>query len=213
MAFIYKIVCDVNQKVYVGKTNLTIEQRFKQHIQDAKKTSANIRPLYYAMQKYGIEHFHIETIEQCSTEEASLKEQYWIGYYEGYEKGYNATKGGDGKLLYDHESILEQLKKTPYLKEVAEQFSCSRDLVKIIATANNITIKNRGQEKLEATSKIVHQYDKQENFIQSFPSISDAAQWCFNQGLTSSALNGVRSHIAEVANNKRKSAYGYIWKY
>lgn len=213
MAYIYKITCDLNQKNYVGKTNLTIEERFKQHLIDAQQKHKEARPLYRAIQKYGKEHFHIEEIEQCSAEEASLKEQYWIGYYKGYEEGYNATLGGDGKLLYDHQAIIEQLKLTPYLKEVANQFSCSTDLVSIIAKANNIKIKNRGQEQLKEQSKIIHQYNKNGDFIQSFSSTVEAATWCFQQGLVSKLYSGVRSHIAEVANGKRKTAYGYIWKY
>lgn len=109
MAYIYKIVCDLNDKVYVGKTNLSIEERFKQHIADSFRRRMEARPLYRAMRKHGVEHFSIEQIEECSPKEASAREQYWIGYYRGYEDGYNATKGGDGKLLYDHEMILEQL--------------------------------------------------------------------------------------------------------
>ena len=133
MAYIYKITCDINNKIYIGKTNLSIEERFQQHKLDSRKEHIEARPLYRAMNKYGFEHFSIEKIEECKPEEASSREQYWIGFYRGYEEGYNATKGGDGKLLFDHQSILEQLYKTPYGKEVAEQFGCSKDLVYQIA--------------------------------------------------------------------------------
>ena len=34
MAFIYKITNDVNQKVYIGKTERSIEERFKEHCKD-----------------------------------------------------------------------------------------------------------------------------------------------------------------------------------
>lgn len=36
MAYIYKIVNRVNQKVYIGKTQGTIEERFKQHLSEYK---------------------------------------------------------------------------------------------------------------------------------------------------------------------------------
>lgn len=32
MAFIYVITNDINHKQYVGKTNKTVEKRFKEHI-------------------------------------------------------------------------------------------------------------------------------------------------------------------------------------
>ena len=31
MAFIYKITNDINQKIYIGKTERSIEERFKEH--------------------------------------------------------------------------------------------------------------------------------------------------------------------------------------
>ena len=40
-------------------------------------------------------------------EELSLKEQYWIGYYNSYENGYNATRGGDGSLYRFSETDLD----------------------------------------------------------------------------------------------------------
>lgn len=42
MGYIYQIVNDVNEKVYVGKTELTIEQRWKQHLRDSKKENIKI---------------------------------------------------------------------------------------------------------------------------------------------------------------------------
>jgi len=81
MAYIYAIVNDINNKIYVGKTNLTIEKRFKEHCRDSKRLSEENRPLYTAMQKYGIEHFSAQELEQCSTEEASAREAFWIKHY------------------------------------------------------------------------------------------------------------------------------------
>lgn len=37
MAFIYVITNDVNGKQYVGKTNFSLERRFREHISDSKK--------------------------------------------------------------------------------------------------------------------------------------------------------------------------------
>lgn len=35
MGFIYKISNDINDKVYIGKTNFTIEDRWKEHLHDS----------------------------------------------------------------------------------------------------------------------------------------------------------------------------------
>ena len=62
MSYIYKIINDINDKIYVGKTDFSIEKRFKEHCADAFRERNEKRPLYAAMRKYGIEHFHIELI-------------------------------------------------------------------------------------------------------------------------------------------------------
>ena len=211
MSIIYKIVNDINDKVYVGKTNLSLQKRFSQHCKDSEKECEQNRPLYAAMRKYGINHFHIEKIEDCLPEDASLKEQYWIGYFQGYEKGYNATKGGDGKLLFNHSEIAARLKEHPYPKEVALEFNCSVDTVYIIAKEFGIKIKNKGQNNVNQ-QKFVSQYSKEGEYLQSFESIQLAGEWLLNNNIITTLNSGVRSHISEVMRGKRKTAYGFIWK-
>ena len=138
MSYIYKIVNDINDKVYIGKTNFSIEKRFKEHCRDAFKKRNEKRPLYAAMRKYGIEHFQIELIEE--TDNPEDREIYWINYFGSYSKGYNATKGGDGKQLYNYELIISRLKEYPYPCDIAEEFGCSKDLIYNIAKQNNIKI-------------------------------------------------------------------------
>ena len=214
MSFIYKITNDINDKVYVGKTTTSIQDRFKEHCSDAFRERNEKRPLYNAMKKYGIEHFKIEMIEECADDILSEREVYWIAYYKGYEDGYNATKGGDGKMFYDREKIKDELLINPYPKEVAQKFNCSTDLVYIVAKQYNIETKSKGQERLKEQKKVVYQYDKITNeYIQSFDSTVSAANWCFENAKCTTLNSGVRAHISECAQGKRKSAYGYIWSY
>lgn len=133
MGYIYKITNDINNKVYIGKTLLTIEERFKQHIKDSTRNCEEKRPLYNAMNKYGIEHFNIELIGEYPDEELSSMEIYWIAYYKGYEDGYNATIGGEGKQLYNHDLIYQRLLENPNRISIANEFGCSVYLVSDIA--------------------------------------------------------------------------------
>lgn len=107
MAFIYRIVNKVNGKSYIGKTESTVEKRFKQHLAEYKKERCKDRPLYRAFLKYGTENFTVETLEE--TENAVEREIYWIEFYDTFSKGYNATKGGDGKPYIDEEIVLNVL--------------------------------------------------------------------------------------------------------
>ena len=56
MGFIYKITNNINQKSYIGKTERSIEVRYKEHLRH--RNYLNL-PLYKAFNKYGIENFSI----------------------------------------------------------------------------------------------------------------------------------------------------------
>lgn len=212
-SIIYKIVNDINTKVYIGKTTLSIEKRFKEHCLDSKKQSKKNRPLYSAMRKYGQEHFKIEKIEECDTEISSEREQYWIKYYKGYEEGYNATKGGDGTILYDYSLIEKLLIEGKTVKEISEQIGCCKDVIYKVAKNCNISLisTNVIKEKMIASRIKVAQYTLNGDFIQVFDSYSSAAKWLLENGKIKTINSGVRSHIGEVCNGTRKSAYKYRW--
>jgi hypothetical protein len=61
---------------------------------------------------------------------------------------------------------------------------------------------------------MINQYDLNGEYIKTFASVTDAAKYI--QSLSPEkrkAINGIITHIAQVANGKRKTAYKYIWKY
>lgn len=88
---IYKITNKINNKIYIGQSQ-NIFSRWAEHRYEAK---TNMKPLYKAMRKYGIENFIFEIIEECEIEKLNDREVYWIKYYDSYNKGYNLTPGGD----------------------------------------------------------------------------------------------------------------------
>lgn len=211
---IYKITNKINNKVYIGKTELSIDQRWSQHMRDADKKDY---PLYRAIRKYGKENFSIEEIERCDSEILSQRECYWIQYYNSFLKGYNATLGGEGKLLYDHNLILSLLKKGKSRVDVSQEVGCSISVISYIAKINGIELPTNPQSALEKRQKQrgteIHMLDKTTGvFIKSFISTHEAGKWLLEQKKISSLTSGVRSHIAEVCNGKRKSAYGYKWE-
>ena len=125
MAYIYMITNDINGKIYIGKTEFSIEKRFKEHCADALRERNEKRPLYSAMRKYGIEHFHIELIEE--TDNPEEREVYWIEQKRSFKNGYNATLGGDGKRYCDYDLIYSLYKEGLNIKEVAKILNYSMD--------------------------------------------------------------------------------------
>lgn len=204
MAFIYVITNDINGKQYVGKTETTIEERFKEHQKDCYRPRCEKRPLYAAMRKYGIEHFSIQELEE--TNNACEREIYWIEKLGTFHNGYNATKGGDGKSYLDYDLIIETYKQVQNCNEVARIVSCHADSVKDILKSAGIPLVSSQEINKKRLSKAVNQYDlKTHEFIATYSSLMDAER----------ALEKPegRAHIAEVCNGKRKSAYGYYWQF
>lgn len=213
MTEIYKIVNDINQKIYIGQTTRGLSKRFKEHCNERLRERAKNRSLYLDMNTYGIDHFHIELIEQVEDAQANDREQYQIYTLNSFKEGYNDTLGGEGTQIYDYKAILERLKQYPYPAEVAKEFNCSKYTVRNIAHKNNIPVKSQQIEKFKEKSKQVAQYDKEKNLLNIFNSTADAARFLHEEKIVKNLNSGVRSHISAVANGKRKSAYGYIWKY
>ena len=214
MGYIYKITNDINNKVYIGLTVNTLEYRFKQHKYDSKKGD---KKLYKDMRKYGFEHFHIEELEKCVNNQLGVRERFWISYYDSFYNGYNDSFGGEGHLTYDHDAILNTILEKKYTcQTIANQYGCGINVVYNVARMNGIDLSychKLKQYTKKNNSKIVIQYDIKNNYIQEFPSIAEAARWLFNNQKCKTLNKGVISHIREVCNNKRNTAYGYIWKF
>ena len=120
MAYIYKITNDINQKIYIGKTERNIEERFKEHCREYRKKRCEKRPLYAAMKKYGTEHFHVELVEE--TDNPEEREQYWIKFYNSYgSTGYNATMAGDGKKYIDVNKLIEAYERLGTIVAVSQE--------------------------------------------------------------------------------------------
>ena len=96
MGYIYKITNTVNNKVYIGQTSKTIEERFATHLRHAAN-KVN-RYLYDAMNHYGYENFIVEQLEACKKSLLDEREIYWINFYNANnpDYGYNMTIGGGG---------------------------------------------------------------------------------------------------------------------
>ena len=158
------------------------------------------------MRKYGIEHFHIELLEE--TDNPEEREIYWIENKRSFKNGYNATLGGDGRKYIDYDLVLSTYKEVLNANKTALQLGISEDSVRAILKNSDIKMLSSAEVNL-ARGKIINQYDLNKNFIQSFPSAIQAAENVRGKGCS----RGVVSHITDVCKGKRKTAYGYIWQY
>ena len=210
MPYIYKITNKINQKAYIGKTLGTIQKRWQEHLSDYKRPRCEKRPLYDAMNKYGIENFFIEEIEEVKNpNELNEREIFWIEYFGTFKDGYNATSGGDGKSFVDYELIYNLFTQQKLcIAEIHRLTGYDCGTIAKVLTIYNITIEERLKRKDEKKSKPVLQIDKYSNeIIATFPSC------CAAQTAMTHQQNGNGSHISAVCSGKRKTAYGYKWKF
>lgn len=220
MAYIYAITNLVNNKQYVGKTSLTLEQRWRRHIQDSQRDKISNRPLYRAFHKYGIDNFRIEELEQCEEDEASDREQFWIKELNTYAVGYNATLGGEGRAKNDYEKIFEYWQEGHSSKDVQQKFGIGAKSVQIALDLHNIPLEERiahgntfssklkecggksgGRKK---TPVIMCDLETKEE-LRAFESKADALRF-LGKYPTDSA-------ITKVCKGERQSAFGYFWKF
>lgn len=140
MGYIYKISNKVNGKIYIGQTVKTVEKRFQQHKNNSNKPYFSQIVLYKAFNKYGIENFECETIEQVSNEQLDDREKYWIEYYDSYFNGYNSTLGGRATNLYswDVDDIIEKYMLFKSARAVAKEIGCDHSSIDRILNENNI---------------------------------------------------------------------------
>ena len=159
---IYKVTNKVNGKVYIGQS-VDISRRWCEHM-NAKDD------IYFhkAIQKYGVENFEWEVIEQCKKKDLDERESYWIEYYDSFNKGYNCTKGGEGApggkdnpnwkggVSLD-EDYYRQYSKQYYQvnKEKRKEYD------KQYGEANKEKKKEYSKEYYEANKEKIKEYDKQ----------------------------------------------------
>lgn len=204
MAYIYKITNHVNGKCYIGKTEREIALRFKEHLAESKASRAKDRPLYRAINKYGIENFTISLIEE--TDDPETREVFWIAHYNTYSgSGYNATIGGEGSKYLDYDLMLKYYLDNKDIKPVSQ-----------MAKEINVDYKNyclfikSKNLKINKTSY----YRKAVILLetgQRFDSITDAAKYVISLGLSKSRVNAVVDKISLNCRKLRKSAFTFTW--
>jgi len=96
---VYKVTNLLNNKIYIGKTSKTLEDRKRRHYYDSKRKKTHF---HLALLKYSKESFSWEILRNnCqSLEELNFYEMLYISMFNSNNRlfGYNVTNGGEGIL-------------------------------------------------------------------------------------------------------------------
>ena len=209
MGFIYKITNNINQKSYIGKTERSIQVRYKEHLRHKDYLDL---PLYRAFNKYGIENFSVSQIEECNNKDLDNREIYWINFYQTYKNGYNCTGGGEGGVKTyeeDIDEIIQRYKNGERLDLLCKEFHHDYTSIKPHLEKRGIIIDTHaGPKKL---SKKIAKINPQTNkIIKIYQSISEAARAMNNEHPEVS----VRGYITGISRSqKKKYIYkNFLWK-
>lgn len=203
MGYIYMVTCLKTNKKYIGKTEINIETRWKQHCDCSQWPSHGDYnfPFHRAIRKYGKNNFKIEKIEECDNNLLNEKEKYWIKYYNTYEDGYNASLGGDGHSKYDYDNIVNYyLSHNFSILETCKNFNIYDQVV-----YNALKSKNIDYKKLKSSNK-KNNYNKKILLVEKniiFNNMKEIDEYFGKQ---------VHGNIRRCLNGVTKKAYGFTWK-
>ena len=204
---IYKITNLINNKIYIGKS-VNIEKRFQSH----KRAKCNMA-IHKAIQKYGINNFTFEILEECEEQQLDNREKYWINYFNSYlGEGYNAAPGGEGashpvKISnYQLQMIINDLKNSNLsIKELSQKYNVSSTTIHSINNGrsriiNNIQYPIRNLENHPSKQELYKLLQKTQGDINSIANIYNVhymtvREWCDKYDLP-----------------KTRKEYGYIDK-
>lgn len=89
--YIYRIVNNITNQCYIGKTERSIEKRFQRHCSNALR--GDVSYLYRSMRKYGVDSFSVHLVEETTKDLLNSLESHYIKIL---KPDLNMTSGGDG---------------------------------------------------------------------------------------------------------------------
>ena len=222
---IYKFENLINHKCYIGQAS-NLKDRYIKHMRNIKDLTHQ-EVIYRAFRKYGIENFSYEILEEFETYSLErldeLEKEYIDKYNALVPNGYNMVPGGsNGAGLAKGIEVEQYTLNGEYIqtfssaKKASEELginhsnicSCCRD-ERNFAGEYQWKYANSDKEifkiiKIETPiyENIIQQYDKNNNLIREYKTISEANN-----------ITGIHSgNISSCCKGTRKSAGGYYWK-
>lgn len=202
MGYIYKITNLVNNKAYVGQTKQPIEIRWEAHIYAAfREDDDNRYYLHRAINKYGLDKFKFEIIEEVPNTKLDEREIYWIAQYHTYRydelgnQSYNLTRGGKGNWKFEPETLINAFfENKEHLGNTCKDIGCSEPTLIKVLQENGLSGKGSMTAVYQISlvdGSIIKRFDSAIEVMKTF--------------------NRCKTAICDAMNGRQKTAAGYIW--
>ena len=200
----------MNGKRYVGSAVKLRIRKYK-HWHALNNNYHRNKHLQNHVNKHGIEVLNFSVLEYCEIDLLIPYEQYHL---DTLKPEFNICLVAESRLglicTKETRRKISKALKGKILSEEHRRKVSEGNKGRIVSeeTRRKISEAHKGLKHSEKSrrkmSKTVYQYDKNTGaFIAEFNSLTEAAK----------SINGVSSGISPCACGKRKSAYGFIWKY
>ena len=203
MGYIYIIRNAVNEQVYIGNTEYTVEIRFKRHLEAAKHGNSK---LYINMREIGIHNFYVETLENCDDRLLDEREKYWISRYDSFNNGYNSTTGGSSGNKVDIHKVKQMILDGKTKDEISKELGIRKESLCVIHDFSATPNYNEQTNK----KKAIDLYSKDYKFIRTFNSVADA----YNEFNNAKLCNNKANFYSRVKQSCEIDciAFGYRWR-
>jgi group I intron endonuclease len=147
---IYKIICAINNKVYIGQS-VDMIKRKASHFYYLRNDSHRNEHLQRAFNKYGEEFFKYEILEECYFEKLDEREEHYMKLYKSLDRmyGYNIMKTEHKKYrhsLETKEKISKSNKGKTRSEETKRRLSiASKGRIMPTESIEKMRIKRKGQ--------------------------------------------------------------------
>lgn len=193
---VYKITNIINGNFYIG-ASVDIRGMYSIHLNRHVGKFKDSHNFYKEIYEYGKENFELEILKLCDRSELLINEQY---YYDILNPSYNKVRPAI------HNFIHEDVRKLAS-KNSNDEFHVKARIDKYNTEEYTHIFRKEIHKDI---MRAVRMYSD-ESLIMEFDSIRDAGRWIREN--TDYSAKSSQSKIKEVCDGKRKSAYGYNWKY
>lgn len=211
MGFIYVIRNYINNKVYVGQTKNSVEERFKEHLYASMKEN-NKNKLYTAMREIGRENFYVEELLKCSDKDMNKFEQIYVERFDSIRNGYNTvypcTTVTSSREYEDR--VIELYKQGYSIAKISKECNLSHTCICNTLKKNSVGEREK-QNNYGSERKQVIMYSKQFEPEKVFSTIKEAYDWLEKNTKFKVSTFAVYAYIDAACKNCN-ICYGHRWQ-
>ena len=208
---IYKIINLKTNQIYIG-SSVNLMRRKYEHFRQLKNGIHNNQFLQNSFNVYGINSFEFVILERCKKSKCIEIEQNYINIL---KPKYNINPIAGSSLNVKHTNkTIEKIRKSQTGKIKSKE---TKDKIRL---KMNEFIKEHGGVGIKRTFEQKENFRKHPSVVKRIKPILQLSlndepikEWVGGSNEIMRELKYYAIHISKFCNNKRKTAYGYKWKF